>query len=51
MPWSESTPMDQKTQFILDRHRLGISMTELVELYNVSRKTGYKWSSPHCKGA
>lgn len=43
MPWSESTPMDQKSQFILDHHRLGISMTELVELYHVSRKTGYKW--------
>ena len=43
MPWSETSPMDQKTQFIVDSQRLGISMTELTELYNVNRKTGYKW--------
>ena len=43
MPWSEISPMDQKTQFIADFQRLSLSFTELVQLYHISRKTGYKW--------
>lgn len=43
MPWSQTSPMDQKTQFIADYIRQVLSMTELCELYNISRKTGYKW--------
>ena len=43
MPWSETSPMDQKTQFIADFQRLSLSFTELVQLYHISRKTGYKW--------
>lgn len=43
MPWSQTSPMDQKTQFIADYLRDRLSMTELCALYNVSRKTGYKW--------
>jgi putative transposase len=42
MPWSQTTPMDQKTQFIADYLRQGLSMSELCELYGISRKTGYK---------
>lgn len=42
MPWSETTPMDQKTQFIADYLRQRLSMSELCDLYGVSRKTGYK---------
>src|ERR1041384_7882727 len=45
MPWKESSPMDQKTQFIADYLRLTLSFTELCALYHVSRKTGYKWVS------
>jgi putative transposase len=41
MPWSQTTPMDQKTQFIADYLRESLSFTELCELYRVSRKTGY----------
>lgn len=41
MPWSEVTPMDQKTQFIADYLRQTLSMTELCQLYGISRKTGY----------
>jgi hypothetical protein len=40
MPWSETTPMDQKTQFIADYLRQSLSMSELCELYAISRKTG-----------
>lgn len=43
MPWSKTTPMDQKTQFIADYLRHNLTITELSELYNVSRKTAYKW--------
>lgn len=43
MPWSQTSPMDQKTQFIADYLRQRYSMTELCEQYGVSRKTGYKW--------
>jgi putative transposase len=43
MPWSQTSPMDQKTQFIAAYLRDRLSMTELCELYGVSRKTGYKW--------
>jgi putative transposase len=42
VPWSETTPMDQKTQFIADYLRECQSMTELCALYDISRKTGYQ---------
>ncbi len=43
MPWSETSPMDQRTQFIADCLRQSLTVTELCDLYGVSRKTGYKW--------
>ena len=43
MPWSQTSPMDQKIKFMADYLRLNLSMSELCQLYNVSRKTGYKW--------
>jgi putative transposase len=43
MPWSETSPMDQRTQFIADFLRDTLTITELCDLYGVSRKTGYKW--------
>lgn len=43
MPWSETSPMDQRTQFIADYLRDTLSITELCQLYGVSRKTAYKW--------
>ena len=43
MPWSQTSPMDQRTQFIAAYLRDRLSVTELCELYGVSRKTGYKW--------
>jgi len=35
--------MDQRTQFIADYLREVLSVTELCDLYGVSRKTAYKW--------
>jgi putative transposase len=42
MPWSQTSPLDQTTQFIADYLRDRLSMTELCQLSGVSRKTGYK---------
>lgn len=43
MPWKETGPMDQRMQFIADYLRQSLNMSELCQLYGVSRKTGYKW--------
>ena len=43
MPWSQTTPMDQRTQFIADHLRGTRSVTELCDEYGITRKTGYKW--------
>ena len=43
MPWSRTSPMDQRTQFIADYLRQSLSITELCDSYGVSRKSGYKW--------
>ena len=43
MPWSQTSPMDQRTQFIAEYLRETLSVTELCDLYRVSRKTAYKW--------
>ena len=42
MPWSQTTPMDQKTQFIADYLRETFSFTELCARYGVSRESGYR---------
>ena len=49
MPSSQTKPMDQKTQLIADYLRQTLSMTELCELYHISRKTGYKWVDRYIK--
>lgn len=43
MPWSQTSPMDQRTQFIADHLRGTFSISELCGHYGISRKTGYKW--------
>jgi transposase len=35
--------MDQRVRFISDQRSGMWTMTELCELYEISRKTGYKW--------
>jgi hypothetical protein len=42
MPWNQTTPMDQKTQFVADYRRKTFSFTEQCARYAVSRETGYK---------
>jgi putative transposase len=43
MPWSVTSPMDQKTQFIADYLRRSLPISELCAHYGISRKAGYKW--------
>ena len=43
MPWKESCAMDERVGFIRDYLRGDVSVTELCEVYEISRKTGYKW--------
>ncbi len=43
MPWLETAPMHQRTQFIADYQRHVASVVELCQRFGVSRKTGYKW--------
>jgi len=43
MPWSETTPMTGRKEFVLAVGSGVFSVVELCELYGVSRKTGYKW--------
>lgn len=43
MPWSQTTPMHQRTLFIADHLRGTRSVSELCIEYGISRKTAYKW--------
>jgi putative transposase len=43
MPWRQTSPMDQKIQFLADYLRDRLSGTELCTLYGVSRKTASTW--------
>jgi putative transposase len=43
MPWSDTSPMDERFQFVADVRRAHESMTALCDRYGISRKTGYKW--------
>ena len=43
MPWSQTSTMDQRTQFIADFLRDTLSISELCREYGISRKTGHKW--------
>jgi putative transposase len=43
MSWRESCAMDERVKFIADHLTGSWTMTELCDLYEISRKTGYKW--------
>jgi putative transposase len=43
MPWSQTSPMQQKTLFIADHLRGTRTITDLCCEYRISRKTAYKW--------
>jgi putative transposase len=43
MPWSETSAMEQRAQFIRDWLTHKHHVSELCARYGISRKTGYKW--------
>ncbi len=43
MPWLETRVMDQRMKFVVEHQCQEQSMAELCRLYDISRKTGYKW--------
>jgi len=42
VPWKETQVTDERMSFIVEYRRGGATITELCELYGISRKTGYK---------
>jgi putative transposase len=49
MPWRHTSPLDQKIQFTADDLRATLSITELCQLYHISRKTAYQWLDRYVK--
>jgi putative transposase len=43
VPWDERTRVDQRREFIEALESCAYTMTELCEVFGISRKTGYKW--------
>jgi putative transposase len=43
MPWRETSPMEQRLEFVREFDTGLFTMTELAAQYGISRKTGYKW--------
>src|SRR6185312_912912 len=43
MPWRETSPMEQRVEFVREYATALFTMTELAAQYGISRKTGYKW--------
>lgn len=43
MPWKTSSVVDERTRFILEYESDEYTMTELCEIYGISRETGYYW--------
>ena len=43
MPWRESSPMEERLEFVRELATGLFTMTELAADYGISRLTGYKW--------
>ena len=43
MPWRETSPMEQRLEFVQEYASGLFTMTELAAEYGISPKTGYKW--------
>jgi len=43
MPWKESRALEQRNEFITEWSKGGHSITELSQIFEISRKTAYKW--------
>lgn len=47
MPWKGATVMDERVKFIESYETKLYTVSELCELYEISRKTAYKWIARH----
>lgn len=45
MPWKETCPVEEKIRFIVACLEDDHSMSDLCNIFGISRKTGYKWLS------
>jgi putative transposase len=43
MPWRETSPVEQRLQFVREYQTGLFTMSELASQYEISRKTAYKW--------
>lgn len=43
MPWRETSPVEQRLEFVREYKSGLFTVTELAAQYGISRKTGYKW--------
>jgi len=43
MPWRETSPMEQRLEFVREYESELFTMSELAAQYGISRKTAYKW--------
>jgi transposase-like protein len=43
MPWKASSVMDERMRFVVEVEQGEYSVTELCQIYGVSRETGYVW--------
>jgi len=43
MPWCETSPMEERLEFVGEYETDLFTMTELAAQYGISPKTGYKW--------
>jgi transposase InsO family protein len=50
MPWKASSVMEERTRFVLEHERGLYTMTELCEIYNIARETGYYWLRRYQQG-
>lgn len=50
MPWRETSPMEQRLEFVREFETELFTMTELAAQYGISRKTGYKWLERYVAG-
>src|SRR6202167_2107903 len=50
MPWKASSVVDERVRFVLEQERELHTMTELCEIYEISRETGYYWLRRYQQG-
>ena len=50
MPWKASSVMDERMRFVLEHERGLYTMTDLCEIYEIARETGYYWLRRYQQG-